>query len=66
MFGIIHIEQYCYSGGSSGIGLSVALAVIERGASVTLIARNRDKLEMAREQVIFLTFSTFSTFILYL
>ena len=38
-------------GGSSGIGLSVAVAAIQRGAHVTLIARNRDKLEMAREQV---------------
>lgn len=45
-------KHVAITGGSSGIGLSVAVAVIQRGADVTLIARNRDKLEMARQQVL--------------
>ncbi|KAL5266099.1 hypothetical protein ACHWQZ_G006675 [Mnemiopsis leidyi] len=45
-------KHVAITGGSSGIGLSVAVAAIQRGAHVTLIARNRDKLEMAREQVL--------------
>ncbi len=35
------------TGGSSGIGLEVARQLMERGASVSLIARDRDRLEKA-------------------
>ncbi|PZF77334.1 short-chain dehydrogenase [Aestuariivirga litoralis] len=37
------------TGGSSGIGLAIAKLLSSRGASVSLIARNRDKLGAARE-----------------
>ncbi|KAK8725854.1 hypothetical protein OTU49_010518 [Cherax quadricarinatus] len=39
------------TGGSSGIGLSVALDVAARGASVTLVARDVDKLEKAQVEI---------------
>lgn len=39
------------TGGSSGIGLSVAHDVARRGASVTLVARNVANLEKALEEV---------------
>ncbi|XP_071541317.1 3-ketodihydrosphingosine reductase [Panulirus ornatus] len=39
------------TGGSSGIGLSVAHDVARRGASVTLVARDVNKLERARDEV---------------
>lgn len=40
------------TGGSSGIGLAIAKLLSSRGASVSLIARNRDKLAAARETVL--------------
>ena len=39
------------TGGSSGIGLAIAKSLSSRGASVSLIARNRDRLAAAREAV---------------
>jgi len=39
------------TGGSSGIGLAIARELISRGATVVLIARNREKLESAREDL---------------
>jgi short-subunit dehydrogenase len=39
------------TGGSSGIGLSVATQAARRGAHVTIVARDRDRLEAARESV---------------
>ncbi|CAL4139120.1 unnamed protein product, partial [Meganyctiphanes norvegica] len=39
------------TGGSQGIGLSIAQEVVGRGASVTLIARNVTKLQAAQEEV---------------
>lgn len=35
------------AGGSSGIGLAIARAVLDRGASVTLVGRSRERLEAA-------------------
>lgn len=39
------------TGGSSGIGLEVAKVYARRGASVSLIARNLDRLETARSEI---------------
>ena len=39
------------TGGSSGIGLAIARLLSSRGTSVSLIARNRDKLAAARESM---------------
>ena len=36
-------------GGSSGMGLESARLLAEAGAAVTLVGRNREKLERARE-----------------
>jgi short-subunit dehydrogenase len=43
------------TGGSSGIGLAIARQLISRGATVVLIARNRERLESAREELQSLT-----------
>lgn len=40
------------TGGSSGIGLAIAKSLASRGASVSLIARNQQRLEAAREAVL--------------
>eukprot|EP00762_Andalucia_godoyi_P001584 ANDGO_00167.mRNA.1 3-ketodihydrosphingosine reductase len=40
------------SGGSSGIGKAVAIELARRGASITLAARNKERLEEARSEVI--------------
>lgn len=40
------------TGGSSGIGLAIAKSLSSRGASVSLIARNRERLASAREAVL--------------
>lgn len=45
-------KHVAVTGGSSGIGLSCAIAAVERGANVTIIARSKDKLDLAREQVL--------------
>jgi 3-dehydrosphinganine reductase len=39
------------TGGSSGIGLAIARELISRGATVVLIARNRERLESVREEL---------------
>nr|XP_054774752.1 3-ketodihydrosphingosine reductase-like [Lytechinus pictus] len=36
------------TGGSSGIGKAVAMEVLRQGASVTLLARNQEKLKQAK------------------
>ena len=40
------------TGGSSGIGLAIAKSLASRGASISLIARNRDRLAAARDAVV--------------
>ena len=40
------------TGGSSGIGLAVAKSLASRGASISLIARNRERLALARDAVL--------------
>ena len=39
------------TGGSSGLGLAVAKALAARGAIITLIARNKEKLETAKTEI---------------
>ncbi|CAH1780166.1 unnamed protein product [Owenia fusiformis] len=39
------------TGGSSGIGRAVAIEAVKQGAHVTIIARNKTKLEEAREEL---------------
>jgi len=45
-------EHAIITGGSSGIGLSIAKTLASRGVAVSLIARNRDKLAAARESLL--------------
>ena len=44
-------KRVIVTGGSSGVGLSTAEILASRGAHVALIARDRDRLEAAREAV---------------
>nr|CAD7400356.1 unnamed protein product [Timema cristinae] len=46
------LDDFVVTGGSSGIGKCVAIEVAKRGAHVTLIARDVDKLEEAKSEVI--------------
>jgi 3-dehydrosphinganine reductase len=46
------IEHAIITGGSSGIGKAVAKLLAISGANVTIIARDRDKLETARQEII--------------
>ena len=39
------------TGGSSGIGKCVAVAAVEMGADVTIVARNEGRLARAREEI---------------
>ena len=39
------------TGGSSGIGLSTATLLAQKGAHITIFARDRNRLEQAREEV---------------
>ena len=39
------------TGGSSGIGLNVAIEVAKRGANISIIARSKEKLEAAKRQI---------------
>lgn len=41
-------DQHCYvTGGSSGLGLSVAKELAKRGAHVSIVARNQERLDQA-------------------
>lgn len=39
------------TGGSSGIGKSLAIEAAKRGAHVTIIARNPNKLQTAKDEI---------------
>lgn len=41
-------KHFLITGGSSGIGRALALEVVRRGANVTVLARNRDRLEQTK------------------
>lgn len=45
-------QHFVITGGSSGIGRALARAVVRRGANVTLIARNADRLEEAKIELL--------------
>ncbi|EIN05672.1 oxidoreductase [Punctularia strigosozonata HHB-11173 SS5] len=45
-------QKHCYvTGASSGLGLKLAVKLAERGAHVTLVARNQERLDAALKQV---------------
>ncbi len=44
-------RQVIITGGSSGIGKATALLLAERGANLALIARDRQKLEVAKTEI---------------
>jgi short-subunit dehydrogenase len=44
--------QHCYiTGGSSGLGLALAIILTKKGADVSIVARNEEKLRKALEQL---------------
>ncbi|KAH9951636.1 oxidoreductase [Amylocystis lapponica] len=44
--------QHCYvTGGSSGMGLALAILLTKRGADVSIVARNKERLDKALEQL---------------
>lgn len=44
--------QHCYvTGGSTGLGLELAKQLTTRGAHVSIVARNKEKLEKALEDL---------------
>ncbi|XP_037518761.1 3-ketodihydrosphingosine reductase [Rhipicephalus sanguineus] len=45
-------RHFIITGGSSGIGRALARAAVQRGANVTLIARNLDRLEEAKIELL--------------
>lgn len=53
--GVYFFEQFCLlqiTGGSSGIGRSIAIEAAARGANVTIIARNQSKLNAVKQEVL--------------
>jgi short-subunit dehydrogenase len=45
-------RQHCYvTGGSSGLGLALALLLTKRGADVSIVARDQAKLDKALEEM---------------
>jgi 3-dehydrosphinganine reductase len=46
------IKHAMITGGSSGIGKAVAQLLASRGANISIIARDRDKLEKARQEIV--------------
>jgi NAD(P)-dependent dehydrogenase (short-subunit alcohol dehydrogenase family) len=44
-------QKVIVTGGSRGLGLGLVEALVEHGAKVTVVARNRDALEAARERL---------------
>lgn len=44
-------EKIVITGGSSGLGLALAKELAAKGATITIIARNRDKLETAKAEI---------------
>ncbi|XP_011504626.1 PREDICTED: 3-ketodihydrosphingosine reductase [Ceratosolen solmsi marchali] len=49
--GLLFNKNVIVTGGSSGIGKCVAIAAAENGANVTIIARNPEKLVIARDEI---------------
>lgn len=52
LYSSLHGKHVVITGGSSGIGYSLAEHALTEGASVTLIARNVDKLQQAKASLI--------------
>lgn len=48
----IHDLQHCYvTGGSTGLGLSFSLILVKKGAHVSIVARNQEKLNKALSEL---------------
>ncbi|KAG6890560.1 hypothetical protein C0992_000568 [Termitomyces sp. T32_za158] len=44
--------KHCYvTGGSAGLGLSLAILLTKKGADVSIVARNEERLQLALEQL---------------
>ncbi len=50
-----HNQHVIITGGSSGIGKALAILLAQQGANITLIARDRQKLETARQEIMAVT-----------
>ncbi|KAG8187413.1 hypothetical protein JTE90_009489 [Oedothorax gibbosus] len=48
---ILDNEHCLITGGSSGIGLAMAIQAAKSGANVTIVARSKERLESAKEQI---------------
>ena len=46
------VVQHCYvTGGSAGLGLALAVLLTKRGADVSIVARNEERLQKALDQL---------------
>lgn len=46
------ISQHCYvTGGSSGLGRALAIDLVKRGASVTIVARGQGRLDEVKAEL---------------
>lgn len=52
LYSTLHGKHVVITGGSSGIGYSLAQQALAEGASVTLLARNVDKLQQAQASLL--------------
>jgi len=51
-FIVLNHVQHCYvTGGSTGLGLELAKQLTARGAHVSIVARNKERLEKALEDL---------------
>jgi hypothetical protein len=60
--------QHCYvTGGSTGLGLELAILLTKRGAHVSIVARNKERLQKALEnlEVRFRVLSHYAIFSIY-
>ena len=39
------------TGGSAGLGLALAIQLTQRGADISIVARNKERLQKAMEQI---------------
>lgn len=49
--GLTALQHTYVTGGSTGLGLSLAVLLTKKGAHVSIVARNQDRLDKALEQL---------------